>query len=80
MDWSAPAYARLYQLTGDKHYLDVARILLARYQGDARALPGRTFDTMGPGWQQENFDLSTRRGSAGIAAGCPGFRSIICGA
>jgi hypothetical protein len=64
MDWSAPAYARLYQLTKDPHYLDVARILLLDTKA-MLALPGRTFDTMGPGWQQENFDLSTRRGFGG---------------
>jgi len=26
--WSVPSYANLYKLTGDKHYLDVARVLL----------------------------------------------------
>ena len=64
LDWSAPAYARLYQLTGDSHYLDVARILVLDTKA-MLALPGRTFDLAGPGWQQENFNLSNRRGFGG---------------
>ena len=61
LDWSAPAYARLYQLTGNAHDYDVARILLLDTKS-MLALPGRTFDMAGPGWQQENFSLSGRRG------------------
>jgi hypothetical protein len=34
------------------------------------ALSGRTFDMAGPGGQQENFHLSSRRGCA-PAVGCP---------
>ncbi|MGI4878470.1 MAG: hypothetical protein ACRYG4_13395 [Janthinobacterium lividum] len=64
LEWSAPTYARLYQLTNDPHYLDVARILLFDTKA-MLAMPKRTFDTVGPGWQQENFDLSTRRGFGG---------------
>lgn len=61
LDWSAPSFARMYQLTGDAHYLDVARILLFDTKA-MLALPGHTFDMAGPGWQQENFNLSSRRG------------------
>jgi hypothetical protein len=64
LDWSAPAFARLYKLTGDTHYLDVSRILLRDTKG-MLALPGRTFDMAGPGWQQENFNISGRRGFGG---------------
>lgn len=70
LTWSTPTYARLYQLTGDPHYLDVARIQL-RNSKAMLAMPGRTFDTVGPGWQQENFDLSLRRGYGGHRAWLP---------
>lgn len=70
LDWSAPAYARLHQLTGDPHYRDVARILLRNTKA-MLALPGRTYDLVGPGWQQENFDLSLRRGFGGHRAWLP---------
>lgn len=70
LDWSAPAYARLYHLTGDRHYRDVAQILLRNTKA-MLALPGRTYDTAGPGWQQENFDLSLRRGYGGHRAWLP---------
>ena len=70
LDWSAPAYARLYRLTGDPHYRDVAQILLRNTKA-MLALPGRTYDMAGPGWQQENFDLSLRRGYGGHRAWLP---------
>lgn len=70
LDWSTPAYARLYRLTGDRHYRDVARILLRNTKA-MLALPGRTYDLVGPGWQQENFDLSLRRGFGGHRAWLP---------
>lgn len=70
LDWSAPAYARLAQLTGDRHYRDVARILVHNTKA-MLALPGRTYDMVGPGWQQENFDLSLRRGFGGHRAWLP---------
>lgn len=70
LDWSTPAYARLARLTGDPHYLDVARILLRNTKA-MLALPGRTYDLVGPGWQQENFDLSLRRGFGGHRAWLP---------
>ena len=54
MDWSTPAYAKLYKYTGDKHYLHVARILLHDTKA-MLALPGRTYDLAGPGWQQEHW-------------------------
>jgi hypothetical protein len=56
LDWAVPAYARLCKYTNDEHYLDVARILLF----DTKvmlALPGRTYDLLGPGWQQENWRM-----------------------
>jgi len=64
LDWSTPAYAKLYRYTNDPHYLDVARVLLHNTKA-MLALPGRTYDLAGPGWQQENFNLGTRRGFGG---------------
>lgn len=70
LDWSTASYARLWQLTGDPHYRDVARILL-RSTKAMLALPGRQYDLVAPGWQQENFDLSLRRGYGGHRAWLP---------
>ncbi len=61
LDWAVPAYARLYKDTNDEHYLDVARILLLDTKS-MLALPGRTYDLMGPGWQQEHWSMSNTRG------------------
>jgi hypothetical protein len=61
LDWAVPAYARLYKDTGDQHYLDVARILLLNTKS-MLALPGRTYDLRGPGWQQEHWSMSGTRG------------------
>ena len=64
MDWSTPAFAKLYKYTNDAHYLDVARILLNDTKA-MLALPGRTYDLAGPGWQQEHWSLGNRRGFGG---------------
>ena len=56
LDWAVPAYARLYRYTNDEHYLDVARILLLDTKS-MLALPGRTYDLRGPGWQQEHWGM-----------------------
>jgi hypothetical protein len=64
MDWSVPAYAKLYRYTHDAHYREVARILLHDTKA-MLALPGRTYDLAGPGWQQEHWSLGTRRGFGG---------------
>jgi hypothetical protein len=68
--WAAPDYAKLYKYTNDEHYLDVARVLLH----DTKAmtpLPGRTFDLLGPGWQQEHWSMGLRRGYGGHRAWLP---------
>lgn len=62
MAWSVPAYARLYRYTNDEHYLDVARILLLNTKA-MLAIPGRTYDLLGPGWQQENWSMGRNRGN-----------------
>ena len=57
LDWSAPAYAKLYIYTKDPHYLEVARLLLHNTKG-MLALPGRTYGMLGPGWQTEHWNMS----------------------
>jgi hypothetical protein len=64
LDWAVPAYARLYKHTKDEHYLDVARILLHDTKA-MLALPGRTYDLLGPGWQQENWRMGPNTRSFG---------------
>ncbi len=64
LDWAVPAYARLYQNTKDAHYLEVARILLHDTKS-MLALPGRTYDLLGPGWQQENWRMGPNTRSFG---------------
>jgi hypothetical protein len=59
--WAVPANARLFEYTKEKHYLDVARILLHDTKA-MLALPGRTYDLLGPGWQQEHWQMGPRRG------------------
>lgn len=61
MSGDVEEYAELYTLTKDTHYLDVARILLHNTK-NMLALPGRTYDLLGPGWQQEHWGISTMRG------------------
>jgi len=61
LDWAVHSYARLYKYTGDEHYLDVARVLLHGTKA-MLALPGRTYDLKGPGWQQEHWRMGPVRG------------------
>jgi len=57
-------YARLYQHTGDRHYLTIARILMHNTKNMV-GIPGRTWDLHGPGWQQEGWSMVRQRGVAG---------------
>ena len=61
LDWAVPIYAKLYKYTGDAHELDVARVLLHGTKA-MLALPGRTYDMAGPGWQQEHWRMNPIRG------------------
>ena len=65
LDWAVPSYAKLYKLTRDEHYLDVARVLLHDTKS-MLALPGRTYDLLGPGWQQEHWSMGP--GHRGLGA------------
>jgi hypothetical protein len=69
LDWAVPSYAKLYNLTQDRHYLDVARLLLHDTKSMV-ALPGRQFDVKGIGWQQEGW----RMGPGGSGRGVGGHR------
>jgi hypothetical protein len=69
LDWAVPSYAKLYNLTKDPHYLDVARVLLHDTK-QMVALPGRQYDMRGIGWQQEGW----RMGSGGAGRGVGGHR------
>jgi hypothetical protein len=69
LDWAVPSYAKLYNLTKDPHYLDVARVLLHDTKSMV-ALPGRQYDMRGPGWQQEGW----RMGPGGSGRGVGGHR------
>jgi hypothetical protein len=69
LDWAVPSYAKLYKYTKDKHYLDVARLLLHNTKSMV-ALPGRQYDMKGIGWQQEGW----RMGPGGLGRGMSGHR------
>lgn len=68
LDNNVPELLELARLTGDEHVTDVARLLLHGSQA-MLALPGRTYDLAGPGWQQEFWNLSAPRGTGGILGG-----------
>jgi hypothetical protein len=61
MSFDVDEYARMYSLSKDSHYLDVARVLLHSTKSMV-ALPGRQYDLPGPGWQQEHWGLAPKRG------------------
>jgi hypothetical protein len=58
---NAAAFARLYLLTGDEHFVDVARLVTHGTKA-MLGLPGRHLSPLGPGWQQEHWCLSIPRG------------------
>ena len=75
LDWAVPSYAKLYNLTKDPHYLDVARVLLHDTKSMV-ALPGRQYDMRGIGWQQEGWSMvraAMVAASAATGSGCRGF-------
>jgi hypothetical protein len=69
LSWAVPSYAKLYKYTNDRHYLDVARVLLHATKSMV-ALPGREYDMIGIGWQQEGW----RMGPGGSGRGVGGHR------
>ena len=61
MAFDTDEFAKVYAYTQDKHYLDVARILLHNTK-NMLALPRRSYDLNGPGWQQEHWRMAQKRG------------------
>jgi len=61
MCFDVDEYAKLSVISKDKHYEEVAKILLHNTKG-MLALPGRTYDLLGEGWQQEHWSLAPMRG------------------
>jgi hypothetical protein len=61
MAFDADEFAKLSVYAKDPHYLEVARILLHNTKA-MLALPGRTYDLKGPGWQQEHWSIAPVRG------------------
>ena len=58
---NAAAFARLFELTSDPHFLDVARVVTHGTKA-MLARAGRTFDLHDVGWQQEHWSFAGRRG------------------
>lgn len=58
---NAAAFAELYKLTLDQHFLDVARLVTHGTKA-MLSLPGRRMGLRGPGWQQEHWCLAIPRG------------------
>jgi hypothetical protein len=58
---NAAVFARLFQETDDPHWLDLARMVV-HGTTTMLGLDGRVYDLRGPGWQQEHWSFSPRRG------------------
>ena len=61
MSFDVDEYAKLARWTGDQHYLLVAELLLHDTK-EMTAIPGRSYDLKGPGWQQEHWSFAPVRG------------------
>ena len=59
MSFDVDEFAKLYNYTGDKHYFDVAKILLHNTKA-VMAIPGRLFDLPDIGWQTEDSKYPTK--------------------
>lgn len=68
--FNAGEFQRLADLTGNTRYRRLAGILLHNTKV-MLALPGRTFDLAGPGWQQEHWSLLFPRGCGAHRAWLP---------
>ncbi len=67
LDWATSSYAELYLYTKDKHYLDVARILLHDTKSMV-AVPGHLHGLKGVGWQQEHWGMGPNRYGRGVGS------------
>ena len=61
MAFDVANYAKLFALTGDSHYREVAAILLHNTKS-MLAVGERTWDLAGRGWQQEHWSFAPVRG------------------
>ena len=61
MAFDTDEFAELYLKSDDRHYYDVAMILLHNTK-TMLALPGREFGLKGPGWMQEHWSMAPVRG------------------
>jgi hypothetical protein len=61
MAFDVDEYARLFRLSHDPHYKEVARLLLHNTK-NMIAVPGRMYDLRGVGWSQEHFSFAPNRG------------------
>ncbi len=61
MAFDTDEFAELYLNTNDRHYFDVAGILLHNTK-TMLTLPGRDFGLKGPGWMQEHWSMAPVRG------------------
>ena len=61
MTFDVDEFAKLYALTQDEHYLDVARLLMHGTK-TMISLPDRLFDLGEDGWQQEHWSVAPPRG------------------
>ncbi len=61
MSFDVDEYARLASWTGDQHYLAIATLVLHDTK-NMTAIPGRSYDLKGPGWQQEHWSFAPVRG------------------
>ncbi len=64
MAFDVGSYLKLSAYCGDPHYHAIARVLLHGTKA-MLAMPDHTFDLKGPGWQQEHWCLSIKRGLGG---------------
>jgi hypothetical protein len=65
LDWAVHLYAKLYKYSNDRHYFDVARILLHNTKAKL-ATPANTFGFLGPGWEQEGWGNDVRPEAVGV--------------
>lgn len=61
MAFDVDEYVKLYRLTDDPHYLEVAKILLHNTKSWIPT-PEHPYDMKGYGWQQEHWSLAPHRG------------------
>jgi len=61
MAFDVASYAKMYRYTGDKHYLDIAMILLHNTK-IMTSLPDHPYDLPQYGWQQEHWGIAPSRG------------------